>query len=160
MCFVFKSQTYSLTTKRCLYEGSSDGKYRTPSASDFQRSLELEDPESSEPHTEIPDMAEFSPGRLAQKDAACPEVEPDADKENSPHNLEATHDISHSGNPRDASPEEEEEWEEEDDSEGLSPFLCLLPFSLFPKVVFVLWENVKVLSSNVYRDPHEDSSIC
>ncbi|XP_039991447.1 uncharacterized protein cenpt isoform X2 [Xiphias gladius] len=102
-------------------------------ATDLNGSLEKGSHESSQPHIGMPDLAESS--TKGQKDASCTEAEPDADKENSFHLLEVTHDIEHSGHLSHASPEEaaaqdpaeqEEEWEDEDGEES-EEFPCKTP---------------------------------
>ncbi|XP_026170548.1 centromere protein T isoform X2 [Mastacembelus armatus] len=75
---------------------------------------------SSQPHLEIPDLAETS--SQGQKDASCTETKLDADKEKI-NILGVTHDIEASSPMSDALPEEaagqEEEWSSEDDEEEL-----------------------------------------
>ncbi|XP_044035223.1 uncharacterized protein cenpt [Siniperca chuatsi] len=102
--------------------GRSDGKSKAHSAVDLHSSLEMGSHESGPPHIGIPDLAE-SPTR-GQTDVSCTEA--DADKENSLHHLEVTHDIEVGEHLSDDLPEaaaaqdpaeQEEEWEESEDSE-------------------------------------------
>ncbi|XP_067432967.1 centromere protein T isoform X1 [Thunnus thynnus] len=114
--------------------GWSEEKSKAHSASDLHSGLELEGYESSPPHTGIPDLAESSNQGLDQNDVSSTETELDADKENSFHLPELTHDMEDSGHLSDASPEEaaasdpaeqeeeekeeeEEEWEDDEESE-------------------------------------------
>eukprot|EP00064_Thunnus_orientalis_P006365 superscaffoldBa00000660_g6382 len=77
--------------------GWSEEKSKAHSASDLHSGLELEGCESSPPHTGIPDLAESSNQGLDQNDVSSTETELDADKENSFHLPELTHDMEDSG---------------------------------------------------------------
>ncbi|XP_023258220.1 centromere protein T [Seriola lalandi dorsalis] len=124
--------------------GWSEGKSEELSATDLHRSLETGSHESSQPHVGMPDLVESS--THGQEDASCTEAKPSADKENSFHLLQVTHDIEDSRHLHNASPEEaaaedpaeqEEEWEdEEEDGEETEEFPCTTPAFVREKRTF------------------------
>ncbi|XP_071319378.1 centromere protein T [Trachinotus anak] len=123
--------------------GRSEGKSTANSATHLHNTFEVGSHESSQPHAGMPELAESS--TQGREDASCTEAEPDADKENSFHLLEMTHDIEDSGHLHNASPEEaaaqdpaeqEEESENEEDGEESEEFPCKTPAFVREKRIF------------------------
>lgn len=159
----------------CLSAGWSGDKSEGHSATDVHSSLETGSPKSSQPQAGMPDLVVSA--THGRGDASLMEAQPDAEKENSLHQLQVSHDVEddnhlHSATPEGAAAEapaeeeeeegeEQQEWEDEDDgeeSEGQSLF-CVCVFASISVCVCVIFLT-DVLFSKLFRVTSQDSSVC